>query len=610
MTKNYYELLGIPQDAGSEQIESAYQQAYKRLLVSENPRTIKKRNEVAEAYQVLSDPERRRNYDRQLSGEEMAQPLTSEDGGTSMEKKIVGIDLGTTYSAIAHLDEYGKPELISNAEGKLLTPSVILFEDDTIIVGGVAKQMARAEPEMVMEYVKRYMGKPKEHDDPSQSFSREFYGQTYSADELSACILRKLKEDAEAYLNQEITDAVITVPAYFKDPQRSATINAGKIAGLNVLRVINEPTAAAVSFGVEKQDEDQTVFVFDLGGGTFDVTIMQIGGNRIQMLGTDGDHQLGGKDWDDQIIEYVAQQFELEHGSDPLDDNQSYQDLQLRAVEAKESLSRLKKTRILCSHAGMSANVELTRDKFEELTGNLVESCRMKCEAVLSDTNLTWDDIDTILLVGGSTKMPMIRELLEEISGKSLGTEVHPDQAVALGAALMATLVQLEEDDKTGTQTVSDDTKRMLLGPSGKPIEVTDVISGTLGIVVWNEDAQKGEVVPMIPKNTQVPFKKTDAFGTVEANQPNVLIRIMEGEGTDPESEDVKELGTCLVPLPSGLPKGSEIEVTYEYTKSEILEVTGKAPDGKVVSVEIDRSGLSQEEVEAATQKLTQFEVV
>src|SRR6266700_4844000 len=258
-------------------------------------------------------------------------------------RKVVGIDLGTTFSAIAHIDTYGKPQIIPNSETERITPSVIFFDGTNVIVGTVAKNNAVAEPEKIVDFVKREMGKPKDQ------FHREFDGKVYSAEELSALIIKKLKADAEKYLDQPVTDAVITVPAYFNDAERTATITAGQLAGLNVLQLINEPTAAALAYWLDKLDEDQTVFVFDLGGGTFDVTIMRIEGAHIRMLASNGDHRLGGKDWDDVIVNYVAEEFDNVHGENPLLDLQSYQALYNRALTAKIQLTGRNKTTLVHS---------------------------------------------------------------------------------------------------------------------------------------------------------------------------------------------------------------------------------------------------------------------
>src|SRR5215813_10525253 len=336
------------------------------------------------------------------------------------QRKAVGIDLGTTFSAVAHIDAYGKPQIIPNAESERITPSVILFDGSNVIVGTTAKNNAVAEPEKIVDFIKREMGKPKEQ------FHREFGGKVYSAEELSALILKKLKLDTEKYLNQPITDAVITVPAYFNDAERTATITAGQLAGLNVLQIINEPTAAALAYGLDKLDEDQTVFVFDLGGGTFDVTLMRIQKHRIEMLATNGDHRLGGKDWDDVLVNYVAEEFDRAHGENPLLDLQSYQQLQSRALAAKIQLSSRDRTTIVHSYNGRSVKVELTREKFEEMTRHLLEKCKAICEIVMREAKMDWSTVNKILPVGGMTRMPMIRKMITELSSVPLVENVNP----------------------------------------------------------------------------------------------------------------------------------------------------------------------------------------
>src|ERR1041385_284881 len=310
-------------------------------------------------------------------------------------RKAVGIDLGTTFSAVAHIDAYGKPQIIPNSESERITPSVILFDGDKAIVGTVAKNNTVAEPENIVDFVKREIGKSKEQ------FHREFEGKSYSAEELSALILRKLKNDAEKYLKVAVTDAVITVPAYFNDSERTATITAGKLAGLNVLQIINEPTSAALAYGLDKLEQDQTVFVFDLGGGTFDVTIMRIEDQKLNIIATNGDHRLGGKDWDDVIVNHVADEFDHAHEENPLLDLQSYQDLQTRGVAAKLQLSSRTHTAIVHNHHGKSVKVEVSRKDFEKQTRHLVEKCKTICEIVMQEAKMKWDKIDKILLVGG-----------------------------------------------------------------------------------------------------------------------------------------------------------------------------------------------------------------
>src|SRR2546421_2065232 len=300
-------------------------------------------------------------------------------------RKVVGIDLGTTFSAIAHIDTYGKPQIIPNSETERITSSVIFFDSTNVIVGTVAKNNAVAEPEKIVDFVKREMGKPKDQ------FHREFIGKVYSAEELSALIIKKLKADAEKYLDHPITDAVLTVPAYFNDAERTATITAGQLAGLNVLQIINEPTAAALAYGLDKLDENHTVFVFDLGGGTFDVTIMRIIDQRIEMIATNGDHRLGGKDWDDVIVNLIAEEFDQLHGENPLLDLHSYQDLHNRALTAKIQLSSRNTTTIVYHHGGKSVKLTLTRKEFEKRTRHLVEKCKTICEMVMQEAKMKWD---------------------------------------------------------------------------------------------------------------------------------------------------------------------------------------------------------------------------
>ena len=519
--------------------------------------------------------------------------------------KVVGIDLGTTFSAVAHVNEYGQPEIIPNAENHRTTSSVILFKDGSVTVGNVAKQYARSVPEQIVEFVKREMGKSKE------TFFRTFDGKDYSAEELSSFILTKLKQDAEAYLDTEITDAVITVPAYFHDAERQATRNAGKIAGLNVLQVLNEPTAAALAYGIDQLGYEQTVLVFDLGGGTFDVTIMKVAGSKIEMIATNGDHRLGGKDWDDKIIIHVAEMFEIEHGENPLQDLRAYQSLQLNAVNAKILLSHQERASIACEYNGNITLAELTREKFEELTAVLLEKCRALCEIVLSEGNMTWADIDTVLLVGGSTRMPMVREMIANISGKKVNPhEVDPDQVVALGAALQGTLHQIPEST-IATTDVPDMVIDRFFGQDGAPkVTVTDGATHNLGLVVLNS-LREPIIHVMIPKMTAIPCEKEDSFRTVEDNQRSVLIEIVQGLEQDQLKDEIDifedyKLGECTLELPQGLPEGSPVRIIYSYNRNQLLEVTATAlssSDAKGVfdlfSV-IERPTLDTEEVAQA----------
>jgi len=524
----------------------------------------------------------------------------------TQQQKVVGIDLGTTFSAIAHINnDTHKAEIIPSPEQERITPSVVLIESEIdIIVGEIAKQNAVAEPNKVVEFVKRQMGKPKEdgHDQQGNVVAQGWYFECgrkkYSAQEISAFILKKLKNDAEARLKTAITDAVITCPAYFGDPERAATKEAGIIAGYNVLAVVDEPVAAAISYGLDKRGEDQKVFVFDLGGGTFDVVILEIKDKKIRELVVNGDHMLGGKDWDDEIIRYVSEAFKERYGTDPLDDLSSYQDLQIRAIKAKEELSRREKTKIMCVYAGNTLMVELTRNTFEDITRPLVDRCKVLCEIVLNDAKLTWQDIDTILMVGGSTRMPVIRRMITEISGKTPNEELNPDECVALGAAWYGAQLNI-----AGGNVAPEAVKRLT------GVEVQKVASHNLGIIALDSEGKERNFL-MIPKFTPLPFEKKDIFKTAEDDQRSVLIRIMEGgimgenDTCDPMDCTMIAKGSIKEIPPSS--KGSTIEVTYKYNDIGILEVHGKhVPSGKDVVITMEHTGgLTEQELKEASTEM------
>jgi len=521
------------------------------------------------------------------------------------KRKAVGIDLGTTFSAIAQVDQFGKTQVIPNSESERITPSVILFDGESAVVGTMAKQNAVAEPEKIVDFVKREMGKSKEE------FHRDFAGKQYSAEELSAIILKKLKNDAEKYLGEPITDAVITVPAYFNDAERTATVTSGQIAGFNVLQVINEPTAAALAYGADKLDENQTVFVFDLGGGTFDVTIMKVENGHIQMMATNGDHRLGGKDWDDIIVNLVAEEFDRVHGENPLLDLQSYQDLQSRAIAAKIQLSSRPRTTIVHSYNGKSIKIELTREEYEHFCRHLVEKCKTICEIVMQEAKMEWSQLDKVLMVGGMTRMPMIRDMITELSNRPIADDVSPDEAVAVGAAIQATISilesQSEEPPADQEDLMPDAVRQQFSGRDGGLMRVSNITSHTLGVVLWDESKLEEYVFPMIKKMTPIPADVKNNFGTAQANMKEVVVRVVEGESSMPG--DCTELGTCTVELPPYLPKGSMVELLYRYNVNQTLEVVVEA-FGKRGTASIARNtGLQQEEIETATASLSLIDV-
>jgi len=516
-------------------------------------------------------------------------------------RKAVGIDLGTTFSAVAHIDAYGKPQIIPNSENERITPSVILFDSDSVVVGTIARNNAVAEPEKIVDFVKREMGK-------SQSqFYREFWGKKYSAEELSAIILKKLKEDAEKYLGEKVTDVVITVPAYFNDPERTATITAGQLAGFNVLQIVNEPTAAALTYGLDKLEQDQTAFVFDLGGGTFDVTIMRIKDRKLEIIATNGDHRLGGKDWDDVIVNHVADEFSKAHGENPLLDLQSYQDLQTRAVAAKIQLSSRERTTIVHHHNGQSVKVDLTKADFESRCKNLIEKCKTICEIALQEAKMKWDEIDKILLVGGMTRMPMVREMIAQLSSAPIATDVNPDEAVAMGAAIQATLLLLREEDESGEEILDEETRAQFSTREGSLMQVIDITSQTLGVVLWDDSNLEEYVYPMIRKRTAIPAVAKNLFGTADANMPRAVVKIVEGESSVPA--ECTPLGVCDITLPPFLPKGSPVELSYQYNANQVLEVAIEAC-GKRSNISIERNtGLAQSEMIQAASGLGKLRI-
>jgi molecular chaperone DnaK len=517
-------------------------------------------------------------------------------------RKAVGIDLGTTFSVIAHIDAYGKPQIIPNAESERITPSVILFDGNSAIVGSMAKQNAMSEPEKIVDFVKREMGKSK------SEFHREFNDKVYSAEELSAIIIKKLKNDAEKYLGQKITDAVVTVPAYFNDSERTATLHAGQLAGLNVLQIINEPTAAALAYGLDKLESNQTVFVFDLGGGTFDVTIMRIENHHIRMLASNGDHRLGGKDWDDIIVNWIADEFDKLHGENPLLDLQSYQDLYSRALTAKLQLSSRAKTTVVHNYNGKSVKLELTREDFEKRSRPLVEKCKTICEIVLQEAQMDWSKIDHILLTGGMTRMPAVREMIKQMTGVPIAEDVSPDEAVAIGAAIQGILSLLHEEDNLGERVLPVEVREQFSTSDGSLIQVTNITTHTLGVVLWDDAKVEEYVFPMVKKMTPIPSDVKNSFGTAKANMKNAVVRVVEGESTVPS--ECTPLGVCDIELPPFLPKGSPIELTYRYDANQVLEVVVDAY-GKQNKVSIARNtGLSESEIADATADLSEQLIV
>lgn len=464
-----------------------------------------------------------------------------------MSNGAVGIDLGTTFSAIAHVNQHGVPEILPNAEGDRITPSVILFEDDDVIVGNYAKQAAVVYPEQVAEFVKRHMGET--------DYFFKYRGREYTPEELSSFILAKLKHDAELRLGHRVDSAVITVPAYFNDVQRRATMRAGELAGLQVLKLINEPTAAAFAYGLNNAGKNLRVMVYDLGGGTFDVTLVDIENNEINVVATDGDHLLGGKDWDDRLIEHVAQAFREKHGIDPLEELSSYHDLRQKCVSAKISLTRRPKVNIFHDFGSKVLRLAVTRETFEELTRDLLERTERLTQGVVAEAKADPDSIDVVLLAGGSTRMPMVRGMLRNTFDKAPATDINPDECVALGAALTAAI---EAAELAGEESPVD-------------IRTHDVTSHSLGMVVYRGTSLHNSRI--IGRNTRIPAEKTrEDYSTSHDGQTTIDLWLVQGENDDPLQCSV--LGHFefygIPPRPSGQ---ARLSVTYRYNSNGIVEV-------------------------------------
>ena len=459
--------------------------------------------------------------------------------------KVVGIDLGTTNSVVALL-EGGEPTVIANAEGSRTTPSVVAFsKEGEVLVGEVAKRQAITNPDRTIRSVKRHVG---------TDWSEDIDGKAYSSQEISARVLQKLKRDAETYLGTEVTEAVITVPAYFDDAQRTATKEAGTIAGLEVLRIINEPTAAALAYGLDKGDTDQTILVFDLGGGTFDVSILEIGDGVFEVKSTSGDTALGGDDWDDRVIGWLVDSFRNDHGVDLSKDNMAMQRLKEGAEQAKIELSQTQSTNvnlpfITATDAGpLHMDYELSRAKFQDLTSDLLDRCRKPFEQALSDAGLSAGDVDHVILVGGSTRMPAVVDLVTGMTGTQPHQGVNPDEVVAVGAAVQAGVLKGEVKD----------------------VLLLDVTPLSLGI-----ETKGGVMTRLIERNTTIPTRRTEVFTTADDNQPTVEIHVLQGEREMAAYN--KTLGKFqlvdLPPAPRGVP---QIEVTFDIDANGIVHVSAK----------------------------------
>ncbi|TVS10185.1 MAG: Hsp70 family protein [Planctomycetaceae bacterium] len=494
-------------------------------------------------------------------------------------QNAIGIDLGTTFSAFAYLDRNGMPQTIANLEGDLVTPSAVFFDYGEAVVGREAIKAASYEPEAVAMFAKRDVGKPLYH--------RPIRGQHLPPEVILAAVLRKLKDDAAIKLDQ-VEEGVITVPAFFNEPKRKAVMDAGRLAGLKVLDIINEPTAAAIAYGVQAgfvtKDglvrEPETILVYDLGGGTFDVTLMKIEGSAYTALATDGDSQLGGIDWDQRIVQFLAEAFLEKHRIDPREDAAAHQALMREAEEAKRGLSTRSNLTVRFAHQGRRIQVALSREEFESLTADLVQRTIFTADKLLRDARSSWAEITRILLVGGSTRMPMIAAELEQQSGMSVDRSISPDEAVAHGAALYAGFLQ------RGGRAAD------------RNLAVKNVNSHDLGVLGLEKETGMKRRRTMIPRNTTLPARSRSRFVTHRVNQQRVVIHVVEGG--DDSGKNATPIGKCIVSdLPPRLPAKTPVIVQFFYAANGRLSVKAALPDvGVEASTTIEKAyGLSEEEL-------------
>jgi len=509
---------------------------------------------------------------------------------------VIGIDLGTTFSAVAYINNYGKAEVIPNREGDRTTPSVVFFEENgTPVVGETARNQAIINPLSTVRAIKREMGNP--------SYRLNINGKEYFPEDLSAMILKKLKADAESFIGHEVEKAVISVPAYFKDAQREATKQAGEIAGLDVVRIVNEPTAAALAYGAEKVTGAQTIVVYDFGGGTFDVTLMRFEGNTFTVLATDGDAKLGGKDIDGRLVDYFAEEFQREHGVDLRTEPHSHQDLWDKAEIAKKDLSFRNNVAITLAMGEKTFRADLERDKFQELITDLVDQTQSCMNRAVNDAGITWEDVDSVLLAGGSSRMPAVRSMVANVTGKEALNDLNPDECVAIGAAIQGQ-VFVAESLPVGTTKGS---------PLSTDLVVKDVAAHSLGVKALNQKKNNKINSIIIPKQSKVPCEKKRTYTTNKDNQQSVEIEVLQGESEDANSPDVELVGrVTLNSLPPHRAGELVIDVILKYDVDGIIEVLAKEVNSGVMVKEVlmQKNGLlSQDIVEVKTSELADLEL-
>lgn len=503
------------------------------------------------------------------------------------ERLAVGIDLGTTFSAVAYLDDLGRPVTLQNGEGDKVTPSVLLFEGNDVIVGKEAVKAFATDYAAIAECAKRELG--------FRMFGKSLGGRQYPPEALEAWILNKLRVDAQAQIGA-FDKVVITVPAYFDEVRRKATQDAGYMAGFKVMDIINEPTAAAVAFGFAQgflnpdgsSSGRQTILVYDLGGGTFDVTVMRLEGSRFVALATDGDVRLGGRDWDQRLVDYVCEEFIRKFGVDPRDDANAHGRLWRECEDAKRTLSARSKATIACDYQGNAVRSEVTREQFEDMTRDLLDRTSFTTRQTLQAAGLEWKDIQHVLMVGGSTRMPMVTQMLRELSGKEPNRSVSADEAVAHGAALHAGILIAKG-----------------AGESPK-FRIKNVNSHSLGVVGTDVQTNRKRNAILIPRNTPLPITAKRIFKTQKENQRSILVQIVEGESNSPD--DCTQLGRCSVrDLPTNLPAQTPIEVRFKYEENGRLTVTVMVQGtDKVLHHELTReNSLTQDQLDSWRQYIS-----
>jgi molecular chaperone DnaK (HSP70) len=520
--------------------------------------------------------------------------------------KVFGIDLGTTYSAVAHIDEFDRAVIVPNDINEPTTPSVVYFESpENVVVGVEAKNMAEIEPERVVQFVKRFMGRKDE-------FMFEYGGKQYAPEEISALILKGLVDKAQQNINAQITDVVITVPAYFDDAQRVATKNAGTLAGLNVLDIVNEPIAAALAYGILARGKEERILVYDLGGGTFDVSIIEVSGTGVQILVTGGDHELGGKDFDDRLITFLADRFQEEHGDNPLTDPHAHQELRTKAEACKKRLTAKTKDPFTFAFAGNHCRIEVERQKFEEITADLIDKSIQCAKETLAELEAKTGSgkIDRIFLVGGSSRMPIVKTRVDQEFGLD-AEKYDPDECVAKGAAIWAVKRKIDRlakevgyDTSTGAgnkaafkkalelEIATVRNRQFYLALPGKT--GVNVSSHTYGILAWDQGS--AIVAPLLSKNQEIPYTYESSqgqFGTADANQATVDLVLMEADGDSLDPAQCKEIGRGVVELPPGVPQGSEVKIWFQYGADGTMSLRAKeVSTNRECEVTIQRAGV------------------